>query len=105
MEFDMRWLIALALALTGGCTILGWRDGSASSTGLNVSSDDPDAKFSRVRVSPMGPGQYMISCVDSPQICANEANRLCPAYDVVSNVTNQADYGRMTMIIKCHSAP
>jgi hypothetical protein len=68
-----------------------------------VSSDDPSARFSRVRVSPMGPSQFMVSCVDSPQICAQEANRLCPiGFDVVSNVTNPADFGRMTMIIKCH---
>jgi hypothetical protein len=68
-----------------------------------VSSDDPDARFSRVRVSPMGPTQFMVSCVDSPQICAQEANRLCPiSFDVVSNVTNPGDYGRMTMIVKCH---
>jgi hypothetical protein len=67
-----------------------------------VSSDDPDARFSRVRVEPMGPSQFMLSCVDSPQICAQEANRLCAAYDVVSNTTNPADFGRMTMIIKCH---
>jgi len=47
----------------------------------------------------------MVSCVDSPQICAQEATRLCPAaFDVVSNVTNPADFGRMTMIIKCREA-
>lgn len=73
-------------------------------SGCLVSTDDPDATFSKVRVSAMGPGQFMVSCVDSPQICAEEANRLCPAaaYDVVSNVTNPGNYGRMTMIIKCH---
>jgi hypothetical protein len=68
-----------------------------------VSSNDPDAQFSRVRVESMGPSQYMVTCVDSPQYCAREANRLCPnsAYDVVSNTVNPADYGRTTMIIKC----
>ncbi len=45
----------------------------------------------------------MVSCVDSPQYCAAEANQVCPVgFDVASNVTNPADYGRMTMIIKCH---
>lgn len=83
----------LSLTTVSGCALL---------TACMVSSDDPDAAFSRVRVSPMGPSQFMVSCVDSPQICAREANRLCPAaYDVVSNTTNPADYGRMTMIIKC----
>ena len=68
-----------------------------------VSSDDPTATFSRVRVSPMGPSQFMVSCVDSPQLCAEEANRLCQiGFDVVSNVVNPSDSGRMTMIIKCH---
>lgn len=83
----MRYLIAVLALVLNGCI---------------VSSDDPDARFSRVRVTPMGPSQFMVSCVDSPQICAEEANRLCPAaYDVVSNVTNPAQHGRMTMIIKC----
>jgi len=46
----------------------------------------------------------MVSCVDSPQYCAGEANRLCPiGFDVVSNVANPGDFGRMTMVIKCHS--
>jgi len=72
---------------------------------MTISSTDPDALLSRVRVSPMGPGQFMISCVDSPSICANQASRLCPSgFDVVSNVVNPADFGRMTMIIKCHAA-
>jgi hypothetical protein len=66
-----------------------------------VSSTDPTATFSRVRSSPMGPSQFMVSCVDSPQYCAGEANRLCPiGFDVVSNVANPGDFGRMTMIIK-----
>lgn len=51
----------------------------------------------------MGPGQYMITCVDSPMYCARLANKTCPnGFDVKSNVTNPADYGRMTMIIKCN---
>jgi hypothetical protein len=67
-----------------------------------VSNSDPNAMFSSVRVSSMGPGQYMVSCVDSPSYCAREANTLCPTgMDVVSNSSNSADYGRMTMIIKC----
>jgi hypothetical protein len=45
-------------------------------------------------------------CVDSPSYCAHEANKLCPqGFDVTSNVTNAADYGRMTMTIKCHTPP
>jgi hypothetical protein len=68
-----------------------------------VSSDDPTATFSRVRVSSMGPSQFMISCIDSPHYCADQSNRSCPTgFDVVSNVTNPGDFGRMTMIIKCH---
>lgn len=68
-----------------------------------ISSNDPNATFSRVRVSSMGPGQYMISCVDGPGYCANQANRQCGStgYDVTSNVVNPADFGRMTMIIRC----
>lgn len=67
-----------------------------------VSTTDSKAYFSAVRSTPMGPYQYMVSCVDSPRYCANESNKLCPqGFDVVSNVTNPADYGRMTMIIKC----
>lgn len=68
-----------------------------------VSTTDSKAFLSTVRSTPMGPSQYMVSCVDSPVYCANESNKLCPqGFDVVSNVTNPADYGRMTMIIKCH---
>ena len=51
----------------------------------------------------MGPGQYMITCVDSPMYCAQLSNKTCPnGFDVKSNVTNPADFGRMTMIIKCN---
>jgi hypothetical protein len=68
-----------------------------------VSMTDSKAPFSAVRSTPMGPSQYMVTCVDSPMYCANESNKLCPqGFDVVSNVTNPADYGRMTMIVKCH---
>jgi hypothetical protein len=68
-----------------------------------ISTSDPNAPMSAVRLSPMGPGQYMITCVDSPMYCANLANKTCPqGFDVKSNVTNPADYGRMTMIIKCN---
>lgn len=67
-----------------------------------VSTSDPNALLSTVRVSPMGPKQWMITCVDSPQYCAEQANRICPqGFDVTSNTVNPADYGRMTMIIKC----
>ncbi len=54
------------------------------------------------QVRPMGPKQFMITCVDSPRFCAEEAVRACPSkFDVISNTTNAADYGRMTMIIRC----
>lgn len=83
------WAVLMAVGLvTAGCA--------------NISKDDPNAALSAVRVAPMGPGQWMIACVDSPLICARQANRSCPAgFDVVSNTTNAADFGRMTMIIKC----
>jgi hypothetical protein len=75
-------------------TLTGWR--SQPPWGA-----DPNATFSPVRVAPMGPEQYMINCVDSPRYYAQQANRVCPAaYDVVSNV-NSADFGRMTMIVRC----
>lgn len=85
----MRLAILFPLIVAAGC----------------ISSTDPNAPLSRVRVSPMGPGQYMVSCVDSPQHCATQAVRLCPqGFDVTSNTANPADYGRMTMIIKCSPA-
>lgn len=78
---------------------------SASLSGC-VSSDNPNATFSRVRVSSLGSGQYMISCVDGAGYCAREATRLCPSgMDIVSNTVNPADYGRMTMIVKCKDTP
>lgn len=68
-----------------------------------VSTSDSDALFSTVRSTAMGPDQYMVSCVDSPGYCAAESNKLCPlGFDVTSNVVNPADYGRMTMVIKCY---
>lgn len=67
-------------------------------------STDNKAVFSRVRSNPMGPSQFMVSCVDSPKYCALESNKLCPqGFDVTSNVVNPAEYGRMTMIVKCHA--
>ena len=68
-----------------------------------VSTTDPNAPLSAVRTSPMGPEQHMVSCVDKPAYCADLANNLCPkGFDVTSNVVNEADHGRMTMIIKCY---
>jgi hypothetical protein len=68
-----------------------------------ISTNDSSAFLSTVRSTPMGPSQFMVACVDSPMYCAAEANKLCPqGFDVKSNVTNPADYGRMTMIIKCN---
>lgn len=56
-----------------------------------------------VSVYPIGPAQFMVTCVDSPAYCTEQANALCPqGFDVVSNTTNPADYGRMTMVIKCY---
>lgn len=64
--------------------------------------NDPNAPLSTVRVAAMGPGQYAVSCVDGVGNCVRQTNKLCPSgYDVTSNVTNPADYGRMTMIIRC----
>jgi len=72
-------------------------------SGCAISTTDPNAPMSAVRMSSMGPGQYMITCVDSPMYCAQLANKACPnGFDVKSNVTNSADFGRMTMIIKCN---
>lgn len=63
---------------------------------------DPSAPLSAVRVYEMGSDQFMVTCVDSPGFCAQQANESCPAgFDVVSNTTNPADFGRMTMIIRC----
>lgn len=71
-------------------------------TGCEVSTDDPTAQFSAVRVQELGPDQFLISCVDSPKYCAQQAVKQCPGkFDVVSNVVNPADFGRMTMVIRC----
>lgn len=57
---------------------------------------------SAVRVEPLGPKQFMITCVDSASFCAKQAVESCPGtFDVISNTVNEADYGRMTMIIRC----
>ena len=69
--------------------------------GCNITS--PNFPFSSVGLYPMGPSQYMVTCVDSPKYCADRATKICPqGFDVASNTTNPADHGRMTMIIKCH---
>jgi hypothetical protein len=83
----MRRLVPVLFVLLSGC----------------VSTSDPNAAFSTVRVEPMGRNQYMISCVDSAAYCARQANRSCPGgnYDVVSNTNNPRDFGRTTMIIRC----
>jgi len=73
-----------------------------SLAGCEVSQTDPNATFSAVRAYPMSGGQVMITCVDSNQYCAEQASRSCPGgFDVSSTSVNPADYGRMTMIIRC----
>lgn len=81
----MRYLIILPMLVLAGCM-----------------SQDSQALFSTVRSKPMGQSQYMITCVDSPMYCANEANKLCQNYQVVSNTSDAGNYGRTTMIIKCN---
>lgn len=72
-------------------------------TGCAVTMADPNATFSAVRVYPMGPSQYMITCVDSPSYCTTQAVKQCAqGFDVVNTSTNSGDYNRMTMIVKCH---
>lgn len=68
-----------------------------------ISTTDSSDLLSTVRSTQIGPGQYMVSCVDSPMYCVNESNKSFPmGFDVKSNVTNPAGYGRETMIIKCN---
>jgi hypothetical protein len=75
----------------------------AASALFGCAMNDPNAMFSAVRAYPMGTGQYMITCVDSPSFCASEAVNRCPSgFNVTSNTTNPADHGRMTMIIRCN---
>lgn len=86
----MRYSALILTSLLAGC----------------ISTTDSKAPLSAVRSTPMGPNQFMVSCVDSPSYCAREATKLCPqGFDVSSSVTNPADYGRMTMTIKCEPAP
>ena len=67
-----------------------------------VSTTDPDAQFSAVRRTDMGGGQFMVSCVDSPNYCGNLARQTCPAGFDTSNITGQAiGNQRMTMVIRC----
>lgn len=83
----------MALALASSASLL---------LGACVSTDDPNAPLSAVRVYEMGPEQYMITCVDSPRYCAEQAQRACPTgFDVDSNSANPRDFGRMTLIIRC----
>ena len=66
--------------------------------------EDPNAPFSVVRTYPLGPGQFMVTCVDSPSYCARQATADCPnGFDVVSNTNNPADYGRTMLIVRCHA--
>lgn len=89
---DWRFACVIGAAMLSGCRV------------PLISTNDSGAHLSAIRSRAMGPNQYMVACVDSPMYCANESNKLCPnGFDVVSNVTNPADYGRMTMIIKCHA--
>lgn len=68
-----------------------------------VSTTDPNATFSTIRSYPMGPGQFMVTCLESPSYCAHQANADCPSgFDVVSNTTESGDMPRMTMVVKCH---
>lgn len=68
-----------------------------------ISTTDSKAMFSTVRSEPMGPDQYMVSCVNKPRYCAEESNKLCPqGLDVVSTTGSATSHDRLTMVIKCH---
>lgn len=83
-------------------SVLAFASGATLLLGACVSTDDPNAPLSAVRAYEMAPEQYMITCVDSPRYCAEQAKRSCPAgFDVDSNSTNPQDFGRMTLIIRC----
>lgn len=63
---------------------------------------DPDAALSTVRVYPVGPDQFMITCVDGSKNCAAQLPKVCPKGSEVTSMTaNPADYGRVTMMVNC----
>lgn len=65
-------------------------------------TNDSSGTFSRVRSRQTAPGKYIVACVDGQRYCLDEADKLCAAgYDIKINTTNNADYGRITMIIEC----
>lgn len=67
-----------------------------------ISTSDPDASLSAVRMRQLGDDRYMISCVDSNQYCTSLARNVCGEYSVKSEWGNATAWGdRRTMIVKC----
>lgn len=70
--------------------------------GCATNWNDP-AALERTRVQPMGPGEYLVSCSDSPRFCDEPAKQSCPnGFDVTRRSVDPSAYGRTTLLIKCH---
>jgi hypothetical protein len=66
---------------------------------------DPTAGFSSARIYPVGPDQFMVTCVDGSRNCAAQLPKICPkGSDVTSMTANPADFGRITMMVNCRKA-
>ena len=95
----MRMLVMLGAMVIAGCaTGSPGSDRMAPLASVRPSSMAPPP----VRSSAMGRNKWMVSCLESPNYCTREATTLCGgAFMVLSNVTDPADYGRMTMVVRC----
>ncbi len=72
---------------------------------LGVSTNDPDARLSAVRMRELGDNKYMISCVDSNQYCEDLAANVCGGKFKIRSAWGQAGTGfndsRRTIVVKC----
>ncbi len=75
-------------------------------TGLVHANQESTESSSKVRSNQEGPSQFLVTCFESPQFCAEEFKRLCPdGHRVEGYFIDEFDHGQITARISCIVPP
>jgi thioredoxin-related protein len=66
------------------------------------SAEDDTNQVNNVQTKKEGPSQYLVTCFESPQFCAEEFKRVCPdGHRVEGYFRNEYDHGQINARISC----
>ena len=74
-------------------------------TGPVHAAQDDTGTSGKVQTKQEGSSQFLVTCFESPQDCAEEFKRLCPdGHRVEGYFRNEYDHGQITARISCTTA-